>query len=54
MPDMQAAPQPSAAFAPALELTSLDDAELALGFECANPALQIERWQHESGAADAH
>lgn len=27
------------------------DADAYLGFECANPALQIERWGQESGAA---
>jgi hypothetical protein len=26
----------------------LDDHDIALGCECANPALQIERWDHEA------
>jgi hypothetical protein len=26
------------------------DGDLYLGFECANPALQIERWGQEAGA----
>lgn len=25
----------------------MDDDDIALGCECANPALQIERWHHE-------
>ena len=57
MPDMQSSNQPSAgavasanAFA---SLASFDDEE-PLGFECADPALQIERWQLEArGASDA-
>ena len=30
-----------------------DEDEQALGWECANPALQIERWLHEMEAAPA-
>lgn len=55
MPDMQSATPPAAAMPP-MELSSLslmDDTDVALGFECAYPTLQIERWQSEARAADA-
>ena len=57
MPDMQSSNQPSAgAVASANAFASLapfgDDEPL--GFECADPSLQIERWQIEArGATDA-
>ncbi|MES2940695.1 MAG: hypothetical protein V4864_23660 [Pseudomonadota bacterium] len=32
-----------------------DSDDVALGWECANPALQIERWHQEAGAgAEPH
>jgi hypothetical protein len=34
--------------------STFDDSDFALGCECADPALQIERWMHEaSGGAEA-
>lgn len=34
----------------ALQAAGFTDADdIALGWECANPALQIERWQQEAG-----
>jgi len=53
MPDMQSSTPPSAAPA-ALDLPQFDDGDIALGFECAYPTLQIERWQLESRGADAN
>lgn len=46
-PVSRAAGRPPA-FVPVLEP---DDDDIALGFECANPALQIERWSQDD---DAH
>jgi hypothetical protein len=49
-------PQPSAPTLPSTFATAsvayaapIDD-DLALGFECANPALQIERWGQDAEA----
>jgi len=47
--------EPTRSFAPALEMQVIDasarwldeDSEAMLGCECANPALQIERWGQE-------
>ena len=42
--------------APGLQAAGLAEADdIALGWECANPALQIERWQQEhSGVSDPY
>jgi hypothetical protein len=57
MPDMPP-PVPSTTAMPAVvdaTALSFDDFDYALGCECADPALQIERWAQEaSGAADAN
>jgi hypothetical protein len=39
------------AMAEAVARWPIDDPDLALGCECADPALQIERWAQESSAA---
>lgn len=55
MPDLQPS-TPSAAM-PALDAApALDDTDFALGCECADPSLQIERWTDEArgGAAEAN
>ena len=47
----QPTPSSSAGAMPLLDPTFFDDAgEDALGFECANPALQIERWGQDDSA----
>ena len=46
-PAANAAPSNARGFSPAL----LDDDDIALGFECANPALQIERWMQDDAPA---
>lgn len=47
MPDMQ--PSMPAAMPPVLESApAFDDFDYALGCECADPALQIERWDQEA------
>ena len=51
MPEMQ--PAAAAANMPVmLEIasTAFDDLDYALGCECADPALQIDRWLQEAGA----
>jgi hypothetical protein len=57
MPDLQPSmPSTASALPPGLEVSaasSCDDSDYALGCECANPALQIERWMHEASAGDA-
>lgn len=51
--DTVPAPIPSAAAATVL-VRCVDDEEIPLGWECANPALQIEFWgTDEAGAAAA-
>ena len=50
MPDMQPTPTPAANHAQGLDAAMhwpAEDPDIALGCECADPALQIERWQHE-------
>ena len=48
MPDMQT---PANATPPmVLEVPSLEDFDIALGCECADPSLQIERWMQEARA----
>jgi hypothetical protein len=52
MPDMQPA-MPAATPVPlAIDVASADaDYDFALGCECADPSLQIERWMQEARAA---
>jgi hypothetical protein len=51
MPDLQPSMQPASSVPVALDAPSAsDDFDYALGFECADPALQIERWMQEAGA----
>jgi hypothetical protein len=54
MPEMQPSMNTSASQMPVvMEVPSIDD-DYALGCECADPALQIERWMQEaSGDAAA-
>lgn len=53
MPEIQpSAPAQVAAALPAADAAGwLDDADFALGCECADPALQIERWRQEASSA---
>ena len=52
MPEMQPSlPTGATAIAPGLDASAhsaFDDFDFALGCECADPALQIERWMHEA------
>lgn len=54
MPDMQP-PVPSAAAMPMVLDSAVhpafDDTDFAIGCECADPTLQIERWLQEARAA---
>ena len=60
MPDMQQTPTHAAPPALGLEAAAVhwpvDDPDIAIGCECANPALQIERWQQEmqAGGGEPH
>jgi hypothetical protein len=47
---MSAAPLLVPGAAEAASRWMAEDAELALGCECADPALQIERWSQECGS----
>ena len=48
-PQSKRTPPPAAALAgTAAYWLSLDDDDVALGCECADPALQIERWGQEA------
>ena len=49
MPDMQQSMQSANQVPVALDAPAEDD--FALGFECAYPSLQIERWMQEARAA---
>ena len=54
MPDTQQTPMPAATQAVSLDAAirwPVDDPDIAIGCECADPALQIERWQQEMLAA---
>ena len=52
MPDMQSTP-PATPVPMALDAASpADDFDYALGCECADPSLQIERWQEMRGGAE--
>ena len=55
MPDMQPSIPNAAAMPLVLEVPSaFEDCDFALGCECADPALQIERWNQEArGIAEA-
>ena len=51
MPDMQPS-APNATTLPVLDPAAhpaFQDSDYAIGCECADPALQIERWQQEAG-----
>lgn len=48
MPDMQMPVTTSAAAPIVMEVPSLEDFDIALGCECADPALQIDRWMQEA------
>lgn len=54
MPDMQPS-TPSASATPVLldaaSYASAEDFDFALGCECADPSLQIERWGQEASAS---
>jgi hypothetical protein len=51
MPDMQQTPMQASTHAVSLDAATLhgpaEDPDIAFGCECADPALQIERWQQE-------
>ena len=57
MPEMQPS-VPSAAAMPAVmdpaAPSAFDDFDFALGCECADPSLQIERWAQEARGLDAN
>ena len=54
MPEMQPTPT-GAAMPQTIETPAMfDDPDVALGCECADPALQIERWAQEALDRDAH
>jgi hypothetical protein len=55
MPEMQPSAQNAAAMPVAYDTapTGFDDFDYALGCECADPALQIERWSVEARAPEA-
>jgi hypothetical protein len=49
MPDMQS--MPNAAMPATIDAApAFDDFDFALGCECADPALQIERWSQENSS----
>lgn len=50
MPEMQPMQPSQAALQVVLAAPSFED-DIALGCECADPALQIERWSLEAGEA---
>jgi hypothetical protein len=45
---------PSATPGDAAALWAAEDYDFALGCECADPALQIERWGQDDAAAEAN
>jgi hypothetical protein len=56
MPEMQPSMPSAAAMSMVIDASSsTEDFDYALGCECADPALQIERWGQEAagGSADA-
>ncbi|HEX2544379.1 MAG TPA: hypothetical protein VHL79_05850 [Ramlibacter sp.] len=50
---MQSSLNASATSPVVLEVPSLDDFDIALGCECADPSLQIERWMQEASGDTA-
>ena len=58
MPDLQQSSSNAATQAAALAEGAvrwpIEDPDLALGCECADPALQIERWAQESMGGEPH
>lgn len=54
MPEMQPTAPSTATMPIVLEVPSLfEDSDFALGCECADPSLQIERWGQEARSIDA-
>jgi hypothetical protein len=55
MSDMQQSAQSAAMMSSAFEAApaAFDDFDYALGCECADPALQIERWSQEASGQEA-
>lgn len=56
MPELQQSASSVAAIPAAVESPAVavgDELDFALGCECADPALQIERWPQEAGAQQA-
>ena len=55
MPEMQPSVPSAAAMTMVIDLaSSTEELDFALGCECADPSLQIERWgQEASGSAEA-
>lgn len=56
MPEMQPSTPSTAASMPAVidAAQAFDDADYALGCECADPSLQIERWGQDPSASEAN
>ena len=53
MPEMQPSTPATAAMPVVIDVAQgFDDADYALGCECADPSLQIERWGQEAPASD--
>lgn len=53
MPELQPSTPAAAALPVVLDAgTAFDDADYALGCECADPSLQIERWGEAPGASE--
>lgn len=48
---MLPAPDGTAAASPVFADAALEQEEIPLGWECANPALQIERWEGAGSSA---
>lgn len=54
MPDLQPSTSSSAAMPVGLDAApSFEDIDFALGCECADPSLQIERWLQEARAGSS-
>jgi hypothetical protein len=51
MPEMQPSTPSAAMPVPLDTAAALEDIDFALGCECADPALQIERWSQEARGA---
>ena len=56
MPELQPTVTTNAAMPAGLATPAFEDYDIALGCECADPALQIERWSQEAlgGGAEAN